>query len=153
MPAWMTDPVAFVQAIKSITGETGGDSALKEALTEMRQSVNEMKEERYRDQFAGQQRQIQDISNVLKQTLDTISDLQKGRVGRTEMDIIHEIVTGGKEELSGLRKDVKEAITSSSLPPSKTAEERDGRKQRVKKALKTDQEIEDLGKRLFFPQG
>jgi hypothetical protein len=152
-PAWMTDPVAFVEAIRKITGGTEGDSALKEALTEMRQSVNEMKEERYRDQFAGQQRQIQDISNVLKQTLDTISDLQKGRVGRTEMDIIHEIVTGGKEELSGLRKDVKEAITSSSLPPSKTAEERDGRKQRVKKALKTDQEIEDLGKRLFFPQG
>ncbi|GAI12578.1 unnamed protein product, partial [marine sediment metagenome] len=59
----------------------------------------------------------------------------------------------GKEELSGLRKDVKEAITSSSLPPGKTAEEREGRKRRVKGAIKTDQEIEDLGKRLFFPQG
>jgi len=149
----MTDPVAFVEAIRKITGETGGDSALKEALTEMRQSVNEMKEERYRDQFAGQQKQIQDLSTVLKQTLDTISDLQKGRVGRTEMDIIHEIVTGGKEELSGLRKDVKEAFTSSSLPLGKSAEEREGRKQRVRGALKTDQDIEEVGKRLFFPQG
>ncbi len=152
-PAWMTDPVAFVEAIRKITGETGGDSALKEALTEMRQSVNEMKEERYRDQFAGQQRQIQDLSTVLKQTLETISDLQKGRVGRTEMDIIHEIVTGGKEELSGLRHDVKEAFTSSSLPPGKSAEERGDRKRRVKKALKTDQDIEELGQRLFFLQG
>ncbi|MBA7594924.1 hypothetical protein ES703_01880 [subsurface metagenome] len=153
MPAWMTDPVAFVQAIKSITGETGGDSALKEALTEMRQSVNELKEERYRDQFAGQQKQIQDLSSVLKQTLETISDLQKGRVGRSEMDIIHEIVTGAKEELSGARKDVREALTSSSLPPGKSAEEREGRKKRTRKALETDQEIEEIGKRLFFPQG
>jgi len=115
--------------------------------------VDEMREQRHQDQFAGQQKQIQDIANLLKQTLDTISDLKKGRGGRTEMDIIHEIVTGGKEELSGLRKDVKEAITSSSLPPGKGAKEREDRKQRVGKALKTDQEIEDIGKRLFFPQG
>ncbi|MBA7714961.1 hypothetical protein ES703_123994 [subsurface metagenome] len=152
-PAWMTDPVAFVEAIRKITGGTEGDSALKEALTEMRQSVNEMKEQRYQDQFAGQQKQIQDLANVLKQTLDTISDLQKNKGGRTEMDIIHEIVTGSKEELSGLRKDVKEAFTSSSLPPGKSAGEREDRKQRVKKALKIDEEIEELGKRLFFRQG
>ena len=152
-PAWMTDPVAFVEAIRKISGGTEGDSALKDALTEMRQSLDAMKEERYRDQFAGQQRQIQDISKILKQTLDTISDLQKGRVGRTEMDIIHEIVTGGKEELSGLRKDVREAFTSSSLPPGKSAEEREDRKKRTRKSLKTDQDIEELGQRLFFPQG
>jgi len=156
-PAWMTDPVAFVEAIRKITGETGGDNALKEALTEMRQSVNEMKEERYRDQFASQQKQIQDLSTVLKQTLDTISDLQKGRVGRTEMDIIHEVATGGmdflKTELPGMRRDIKEALGSTGLPPGKTAEEREGRKRRVKGALKTDQEIEEVGKRLFFPQG
>ena len=153
LPAWMTDPVAFTEAIRKITGGTEGDSATKEALAEMRKSVDEMREQRHQDQFAGQQKQIQDIANLLKQTLDTISDLKKGRGGRTEMDIIHEIVTGGKEELSGLRKDVKEAITSSSLPPGKGAKEREDRKQRVGKALKTDQEIEDIGKRLFFPQG
>ena len=152
-PAWMTDPVAFVEAIRKISGGTEGDSALKEALAEMRKSVDEMKEQRYQDQFAGQQRQIQEVTNILKQTLDTIADLKKGSAGRTEMDIIHEIVTGGKEELSGLRKDVKEAFASSSLPPGKNTEEREGRKRQVKKALKTDQEIEELGKRMFFPQG
>ncbi|MBA7561805.1 hypothetical protein ES708_03448 [subsurface metagenome] len=152
-PTWQTDPAEFIKTVKAITGDTGGDSALKEALTEMRKSVDEMKEQRYRDQFASQQKQMQEITNVLNRTLETISDMQKGRVGRTEMDIIHEIVTGGKEELSGLRKDVKEAFTSSSLPPAKSAEERDGRKQRAKKALKTDQDIEELGQRLFFPQG
>ena len=156
-PAWMTDPVAFVEAIRKITGETGGDSALKEALTEMRQSVNEMKEERYRDQFAGQQKQIQDLSTVLKQTLETISDLQKGRVGRTEMDIIHEIATGGidflKTELPGMRRDIKEAFSSAGLPAAKSGEEREARKKQTRKALKTDQDIEEVGKRLFFPQG
>jgi len=156
-PAWMTDPVAFVEVIRKITGETGGDSALKEALVEMRQSVNEMKEERYRDQFASQQKQIQDLSTVLKQTLDTISGLQKGRTGRTEIDIIHEIATGGmdflKTELPGMRRDIKEALGSAGLPAAKTTEEREGRKQRTRKALKTDQDIEELGQRLFFPQG
>ena len=156
-PAWMTDPVAFVEAIRKISGGNEGDSALKEALTEMRQSVNDMKEQRYQDQFTSQQKQIQDLANVLKQTLDTISDLQKGRVGRTEMDIIHDIATGGmdflKTELPGMRRDIKEALGSAVLPPGKSSEEREDRKQRVKKALKVDQDIDELGKRLFFPQG
>jgi len=156
-PAWMTDPVAFVEAIRKITGGTEGDSATKEALAEMRKSVEEMKEQRYQDQFAGQQKQIQDLANVLKQTLDTIADLKKGSTGRTEMDIIHEIASGGidflKTELPGMRRDIKEAFSSAGLPAAKSGEEREGRKQRVKKALKTDQDIEELGKRMFFPQG
>ncbi len=157
LPAWMTDPLAFVQAIKTISGDTGGDSTLKEALATMQKSMDELKEQRWQDQFTGQQKQIQDLANVLKQTLDTMADLKKGSTGRTEMDIIHDIATGGvdflKTELPGMRKDIREALGSAGLPPGKTAEEREGRKQRVKGALKTDQEIEEVGKRLFFPQG
>ncbi|MBA7469159.1 hypothetical protein ES707_04425 [subsurface metagenome] len=153
LPSWMTDPAEFFKVIKTITGDTGGDSALKETLAEMRRSVDELKEERYREQFAGQQKQIQDLYNVMKQTLDTVSDLKKGGTGgRSEMDIIHEIVTGGKEELSGLRHDVKEAIASKSLPPGKSAGEREDRKKKVNKALKVDEEIETIGKRIFFRQ-
>ncbi len=151
-PTWQTDPAEFIKTVKAITGDSGGDSALKETLTKMQESMDEMKEQRYRDQFAGQQKQIQEVTNVLNRTIDTISDMQKGSVGRTEMDIIHEVVIGGKEELSGLRKDVREAFVSSSLPPGKTAEERELRKQQTRKALKIDQEIEEIGQRLFFPQ-
>ncbi|MBA7681647.1 hypothetical protein ES703_89987 [subsurface metagenome] len=151
-PTWMTDPIEFVKVIQTIAGGTGSDDAVKESLAEMRKAVDEMKEQRYRDQFAGQQKQIQDLSNVLKQTVETISDLQKGTVGRTSMDIIHEIVTGVKEEASGARKDLKEALTSKALPPGKSAEEREDRKRRTRKALKTDQDIEELGQRMFFPQ-
>ncbi|GAH41860.1 unnamed protein product, partial [marine sediment metagenome] len=86
-----------------------------------------------------------------------IADLKKGNVGRTEMDIIHDIATGGidflKTELPGMRRDIKDALGSAGLPPQKTAEEREARKQRTKKAIKTDQDIEELGQRLFFPQG
>lgn len=138
---------------KTLSCRSEGDSALKTALAEIRQSMTEMKEQRYQDQFANQQKQIQDLANVVKQTLATITDLQKGRVGRSEMDIIHEIVTGGKEELSGLRKDVKDAFTSTSLPPRKSTDEREDRKRRVKKDLETDEDIEEVGRRLFFPQG
>ena len=157
MPTWMTDPVAFVEAIKTITGGTGGDSAAKEALVEMRKSLDDMKEERWRDQFAGQQKQIQDITNALSKTLETISDLQKGRTGRTEMDIIHEIAEKGidlaKTELPGLRRDIKEAVGSVSLPPGKTPEDREKRKQKFRQAVDVDREIEEIGRRLFFAEG
>ncbi len=137
MPTWMTDPVAFVEAIKTITGGTGGDSATKEALVEMRKTVEEMKEEKWREQFAGQQKQIQEITGVLTKTLETISDLQKGRTGRTEMDILYEIAEKGidlaKVELPGLRRDIKEAVGSVSLPPGKTSEQREERKKKYKR--------------------
>jgi len=156
-PAWMTDPAEFITMIKAITGEAGGDSALKEALAEMRHSVDEMKEQRYQDQFTGQQKQIHDITNILKQTLDTIADLKKGSVGRSEMDIIHEVATGGmdflKTELPGMRRDIKEAFSSAGLPAPKSGEEREVRKKQTRKALQTDQAIEEIGKRMFFPQG
>ena len=156
-PAWMTDPVAFVEAVRKIAGGPEGDSATREALAEMRKSVDEMREQRYQDQFAGQQRQIQDMANVLKQTLDTIADLKKGSTGRTEMDIIHDIASGGidflKTELPGMRRDIKEVFSSAGLPAAKTTEERETRKKQTRKAIKTDQDIEEVGKRLFFPQG
>ncbi|MBA7593441.1 hypothetical protein ES703_00361 [subsurface metagenome] len=156
-PTWQTDPAEFIKTVKAISGETGGDSALKEALGEMQRSMEELKEERYREQFASQQKQILDLSNVLKQSLNTISDLQKGLTGRTEMDIIHDIATGSMEflrtELPGMRKDIRDAIGSSALPPRKSAEERENRNQQTRKALKTDQDIEEIGKRLFFSQG
>jgi len=157
LPAWMTDPVAFGEAVRSITGGKGEDSTLKDALTEMRKSLDDMKDERWREQFAGQQRQIQDITGVLSKTLETISDLQKGRTGRTEMDILHEIAEKGidlaKTELPGLRRDIKEAVGSISLPQGKSTEQREDRKKKYKQAIDKDKDIEEIGRRLFFTEG
>jgi len=156
LPAWMTDPSAFVETVRNIAGGKGEDSTLKDALSEMRKSLEEMKDERWREQFAGQQRQIQDITGVLTKTLETISDLQKGRVGRTEMDIIHEIADKGldlaKTELPGLRRDIKDAISSASLPQGKSTEQREERKKKYKQAIDTDRDIEEIGRRLFFTE-
>jgi len=156
LPAWMTDPVAFTNAIKTAMGGSGGDSALKETLTAMQKTIEELKEDKWRTQFDGQQKQIQEVTTVLNRTIEAIADMKKDRVGRTEMDILHEIATEGiglaKTELPGLRKDIKEALTSIGPPSAKTPEQREERKKKFKEAIDTDKEIEELGKRVFFSE-
>ena len=155
LPAWMTDPVAFTNAIKNVMGSSGGDSALKEALDTMQQTVQQMKEEKWQTQFEAQQKQIQDITGVLNRTLDAISDMKKDRAGKNEMDVISEIASEGlgllKTEMPGLRKDLKEAVGSVALPSSKSNEQREARKTKFKQAIDADRKIEEIGRRVFFP--
>lgn len=156
LPAWMTDPAAFITMIRNISGGKEEDSALKTALAAMQKTVEELKEERWHTQFEAQQKQIQDVSGVLSRTLEAIADMKKERVGRTEMDIIHDIASEGislaKSELPGLRKDIREAVGSMAPPARKTAEQREERKQQFKEAIDTDKEIEEIGKRIFFTE-
>lgn len=156
LPAWMTDPVAFTTAIKTIMGGNGGDSALKAEIAEMRKSMEVMKDERWAAMFAGQQKQIADLGTLINKAIDTMSDIEKRKVGRTEMDIIHEIATEGigllRDELPGVRRDIKEAVGSISLPAAKTAEQREERKGKIKQALETDKKIDELGRRLYLSQ-
>ena len=156
VPNWMTDPVAFIEAIKSITGGKGEDSAVREAMSTMQQTIETLKEDRWHAQFDAQNKQIQDLAGVLNKTIDAMADMKKERVGRTEMDILHEIAEKGidlaKTELPGLRRDIKEAISSVALPPVKSSEQREDRKKKFKKAIDTDSEIEELGRRVFFSE-
>ena len=156
LPPWMTDPVAFANAMKTAMGGSGEDSAVKAAMTAMQKTIEEMKEDRWQAQFDAQQKQLQDLTGVLNKTLEAIGDMKKERVGRTEMDIIHEIADKGielaKTELPGLRRDIKEAISSIAPPPGKTFEQREDRKKKFKQAIDTDQEIEELGRRVFFTE-
>ncbi len=156
LPAWMTDPAVFITTVKGIAGGTEGDSASKAALAAMQKTIEEMKEDRWQAQFDAQQKQLQDLTGVLNKTLEAIGDMKKDRVGRTEMDIIHEIADKGielaKTELPGLRRDIKEAISSIAPPPGKTFEQREDRKKKFRQAIDTDQEIEELGRRVFFTE-
>ena len=156
LPAWMTDPLAFTEAIKSIAGGKGEDSAVKETMAAMQKTIEELKEDRWQMQFDVQQKQLQDLAGVLNKSLEAIADMKKERVGRTEMDILHDIATEGiglaKTELPGLRRDIKEMVGSVALPPAKTLEQREDRKKKFKQALDTDREIEELGQRLFFSE-
>ena len=156
LPAWMSDPAAFITMVKSISGSTEGDSASKEALTAMQKTIEGLKEDRWRAQFDAQQKQLQDLAGVLNKTLEAIGDMKKERIGRTEMDILHEIATEGiglaKTELPGLRKDIREAISSVAPPLGKTSEQREDRKKKFQQALDTDKDIEELGRRVFFTE-
>jgi hypothetical protein len=156
LPAWMTDPAAFITTVKSMAGGTEGDSASKAALAAMQKTIEEMKEDRWRAQFDAQQKQLENLAGVLNKTLEAIGDMKKERVGRTEMDILHEIAHEGidlaKTELPGLRRDIKEAISSVAPPLGKTSEQREERKKKFKQAIDTDQEIEELGRRVFFSE-
>lgn len=152
----LTDPLAFTEAIKSIAGGKGEDSAVKETMAAMQKTIEELKEDRWQMQFDVQQKQLQDLAGVLNKSLEAIADMKKERVGRTEMDILHDIATEGiglaKTELPGLRRDIKEMVGSVALPPAKTLEQREDRKKKFKQALDTDREIEELGQRLFFSE-
>lgn len=153
-PTWMTDPAAFIEVIQKITGGGKADSALQTELSEMRKTVEEMKDERWQNMFAGMQDQISKLGSLLNDTIKNMSEMQKGQVGRTEMDIIHDIASEGisllKTEMPGLRKDIKEGLSSSALPPSKTEGQREDRKGQFREALQQDTEIEELGTRLFL---
>lgn len=156
LPAWMTDPAAFIKTIESVTSGDKGDSALKAELAEMRQTIETMKDERYANMFANLQEQIKQQSSVLSKAIENMSEMEKNRVGRTEMDIIHEIASEGiklaKTELPGLRKDIKDAVGSVAIPPGKSSAERETRKQEMREAIDADREIEEIGKELFFAQ-
>lgn len=153
-PAWLTDPVAAANFMKTISGNSGEDSALKGALAEMQQTIEGLKEERWQAQFDALQKQIQDVTGVLSKTLDTIADIKKDTVGRTEMDILHDVATDFtgllKVELPGLRKDIKDAVGNINLPSPKNQKQREDRKAQYKEAISIDREIEELGQRLFM---
>jgi len=153
-PNWMTDPAEFIKTIRTISPEPKADEGLKTELAEVRRALEDMKEERYQGQITGQQQQIQTLTKEIGELKDYVIDLKRPITGRTEMDIIHEVATEGiglaKTELSGLRRDLKEALGSAVLPSPKSPEEKERRKGRYREAIETDKKVEDIGRRLFF---
>ena len=88
---------------------------------------------------------------------DLVIDLKRPVIGRTEMDLLHEVADKSleviKTELPGFRRDIKEAVIGGALPLPKTAGERAERTQRLRQGVKKDREIEELGRRIFFGEG
>ena len=138
LPEWMTDPAKFIETVKTVAGGDKGDEGIRAELVELRQTISEMREGRYQAELAALQRQI----DALQKPIDV--------TGRSEMDILHEIANGVLKEAAGMRTDVKSYMLSQALPRPKTPEERELRKERYRTALAADEELELLGKRLFF---
>jgi len=153
-PSWLSDPAEFVKMIRDIGGEGKGDDAVKSELSELRKTIEDMKDERHKQEMLSLQGQIVQIQKshegAMKEIVDKIEDLKKPTGGKTEMDIISDVATGVLGEAKGLRGDLKEVIRDKGLPPAKTAEQREERKGKYQKALQTDQEIEEIGQKLFM---
>lgn len=156
LPDWMTDPAKFIQMVQTISGSGKPDETLKTELTELKKSLDEMREQRYKDQLEGQQKQIGVLTNKVVDLTDHIDDIIRGKTGRTEMDIIHEVATEGlglaKTELSGIRQDIRQLFAGGRLPPPPTSQQREEIKAKLRVGVQTDQELEELGKKLFFKE-
>lgn len=149
LPEWMTDPVKFIETIRTISTEGKGGDAVTTELAALKKALETMQQER-RDE------QLLTLQGHIKQLTETVEQLKKPVTGKTEMDILHEVATEGislaKTELSGLRSDIKEALGSTVLPGPKSKGEREETKTKLREAVKTDKEMEEIGQRLFFAQ-
>ncbi|MBA7555221.1 hypothetical protein ES705_47877 [subsurface metagenome] len=156
LPDWMTDPAKFIETVERISGGGKVDEALKQQVTGLEKTLTDMREDRYREQIESQKQEIKTLGGKVGELTDRVADLGKPSTGRTEMDILHEIATEGigvlKTELPGFRRDIKEAIGSTVLPPAKSADERKQRTTKLRQAVETDSEIEEIGRRLFFSE-
>jgi hypothetical protein len=156
-PEWMTDPAKFIETVETIAGKGKGDETVKTELAELRKTLDDMKEQRYREQIESQQRQIAALTDKVSELADLVVDLKRPVTGRTEMDLLHEVADKGleviKTELPGFRRDIKEAFMGGALPPPKSPEERKERTERLRQAVQRDKEIEEIGRRLFFGEG
>lgn len=135
-----------------------GDSevikAVKDELAEVRKTLDDMKDQKFRDEIAGQQQLITTLTQKVTELTELVKDPSRLPGVKTEMDILYQIATEGtnllKTELPNFRKDVREALGSLHLPPGKSSGERESRKQRYRGAIQDDKELESIGKRLFF---
>lgn len=156
LPDWMSDPAKFIETVERFSGGGKGDEALKQQVASLEKTLTDMREDRYKEQIEGQKQQIGVLAGNVKELTDRVADLSKPSTGRTEMDILHEIATEGlgvlKTELPGFRRDIKDALGSTVLPPAKSAEERKERTTKLKQAVEKDKDIEEIGRRLFFSE-
>lgn len=161
-PDWLNDPAEFIKTVRLISGEGKGDEVVKGELSELRRTLREMQEASHKQEMANLEAQIKAQADAherqLKEVLDKMEGMSRPATGRTEMDILHEVATEGiglvKTELSGMRRVVEGALGGGmGLPPTKTAEQREERKTKYRKAVQTDQDVEELGRKLFFGQG
>jgi hypothetical protein len=154
LPEWMTDPAKFIETVETVTGKGKGDETLKTELTELKKTLDDMKEQRYREQVESQKRQIGALTDKVGELADLVVDLKRPVTGRTEMDLLHEVADKGleviKTELPGFRRDIKEAFIGGALPAPKSAEERKDRVAKLRQAVQRDKHIEELGRRIFF---
>ena len=148
LPAWMGNPTEFFQMMKGLSGES-------EAVTELRGTIQSLQEQLHKNEVEVQQRQVSALSQQVKDLGDKMDDIKNAPAqGKSELDILLELTKEGigllKSELPSVRGDIRSALGSIDLPAKKSPDARAARKERYKKSIETDEELLEVGKRLFL---
>jgi len=151
-PDWMSDPLLFIQAIRGVMPEApkGPDPTI---LEELKNNREEMKANRaelaaFKEQVA--QREMDNLKAqnqaILTQLQQVQTELQKPRGEATAMGIMEKGIVVGKEELSGLRKDLKDIaqMAIAGGPPVQSPGARAERVVNMKTALADADRLEQL---------
>lgn len=157
IPEWMTDPLKFIETVRAVSGGEKGDEGVHKELAEVRQALREMQDQSQRQEMSGLRSLIDSLNRKIDDQNEFIADLKRPVTGRTELDLLHDIAEDAiglaKQELPGLRRDVREALTGGRLPPPKSPQEREEQKSRLRGVLEEDREIEELGRDIFSQSG
>jgi len=148
MPSWLENPAEFIKMIKGLSGES-------EAVTELRATVESLREQLHQEEVEAQKRMISTLSQQVKELADKIDTINTTPSNsKNELDVLSEITREGldllKSELPSVRSDIRSAIGSIELPARKSPEERAERVDRYRKSIETDKELVEVGKRLFL---
>lgn len=144
------DGVSHLQALQELEvrlareSKPGGSS---DEVSSLRDEVKSLRQHLEDERMVSIAKTVIHLSTAVEKLDERIS---KGLSGKSEMDIIHEIATRGMDELGNVRADMKGWLSSQTLPPKKTPQEMEERKGRFTKAIQVDEQIEALGKKLFF---
>jgi type II secretory pathway pseudopilin PulG len=150
-PAWMADPVTFVNTIRNMNPQpTGPDPVIMAQMAEMKEDVKAARAENQalKDQIQNDRMEAlrQQNQAILTQLQEVRTELARPRDGVTALGVIDKMGGKGIEELSGLRKDIKNlaetAITSGG--PTQDAPTRAARVAGMKEALATADRLGQL---------
>ena len=123
----------------------------------MRATIESLRDQLHKEEVETQKRQVSQLSQQVKDLGDKIDNIQNAPArGKSELDILSELTKEGidllKSELPSVRGDIRSAIGSIELPAKKSAQDRAERVGRYKKSLKSDEELIEVGKRLFLSE-
>jgi len=95
------------------------------------------------------------LSQQVKDLGDKIDNIQSTPAqGKSELDVLNDLARQGidllRSELPSVRGDIRSAIGSIELPAKKSPKDRADRVGRYKKSVESDEELVEVGKRLFL---
>ncbi|MBA7703925.1 hypothetical protein ES703_112722 [subsurface metagenome] len=150
MPSWLEDPAEFLKMMKGLSGES-------DAVTELRATVESLKDQLHKGEVEAQQRQVSALSQQIQELVTKIEDIKNAPAqGKSELEVLNDLARQGldivKTELPSVRGDLKSVLGSIELPAKKSPKDRADRIDRYKKSVKGDEELVEVGKRLFLSE-